>query len=97
MMHAFMRAKGEVNESVREYLARIGARGGAASRRELSKEQARMMVSIREALRTARKQGRTLTSRERKRLTMPGKAKPSPTSAPRMRPRTLSALKHDRW
>jgi hypothetical protein len=56
---------------VREYLARIGARGGKASRRWLSKEQARMMVSIREALRAARKEGRTLSARERKKLTMP--------------------------
>ena len=55
---------------VREYLAHIGARGGSVSRRELTKGHARQMVVIREALKAARKEGRTLSARERKRLAL---------------------------
>ena len=40
-------------KKVREYLARIGSRGGFASRRELTKSHARQMVAIREAKRAA--------------------------------------------
>jgi hypothetical protein len=40
---------------VREYFASIGKRGGQAGRRELTKEQARLMVVIREAKRAAKK------------------------------------------
>lgn len=39
---------------VREYLARIGTRGGRASRRTLSPVQARAMVRVREARRAYR-------------------------------------------
>jgi hypothetical protein len=44
-------------EQVREYLARIGRSGGIASRRELTKTQAKQMVAIREAKRAALKAG----------------------------------------
>jgi hypothetical protein len=40
---------------VREYFAAIGRRGGQAGRRELTKEQARVMVEVREAKRHAKK------------------------------------------
>ena len=40
---------------VREYFASIGKRGGQAGRRQLTKEQARLMVAIREAKRRAKK------------------------------------------
>ncbi len=39
---------------IKEYLARIGRKGGAASRRPLSSEEARNMVRIREARRAFR-------------------------------------------
>jgi len=42
----------ESEKKVREYLARIGSRGGFASRRELTKSHARQMVAIREAMAT---------------------------------------------
>jgi len=45
----------EAQKHVREYLARIGSRGGFASRRELTKSHARQMVAIREAKRAALK------------------------------------------
>jgi hypothetical protein len=40
---------------VREYLSRIGKRGGRKSRRRLTPEQARDMVRVREARRAFRK------------------------------------------
>ena len=43
----------ESEKQVREYLARIGSRGGFASRRELTKSHARQMVAIRELKRAA--------------------------------------------
>jgi hypothetical protein len=43
---------------VREYFAEIGKRGGRASRRELTRQQAKLMVAIREARRAAAAQGR---------------------------------------
>ena len=43
----------EAQKKVREYLAHIGARGGVASRRELTKSHARQMVAIREMKRVA--------------------------------------------
>ena len=45
-------------ESIRAYLATIGKRGGLASRRELTRQQARQMVVIREAKRAAKKAGK---------------------------------------
>jgi hypothetical protein len=42
-------------KKVREYLARIGKRGGLASRRELTRKQAKRMVAIREAKRATKR------------------------------------------
>ena len=57
----------EAEKKVREYLAKIGRRGGLMSRRELTRRQAKQMVAIREAQRAARKEGKILSSRDRKR------------------------------
>jgi hypothetical protein len=43
---------------VREYFAEIGKRGGQAGRRELTRQQAKLLVAIREAKRTAKKEGK---------------------------------------
>jgi hypothetical protein len=43
---------------VRQYFAEIGRRGGSSSRRELTPQQAKLMVAIREAKRTAREEGK---------------------------------------
>ena len=40
---------------VREYFSAIGKRGGQAGRRELTREQAKLMVAVREAKRAAEK------------------------------------------
>jgi hypothetical protein len=48
----------EAQKKVREYLARIGKRGGLNSRRELTKSQARQMVAIREMKRAALRTGK---------------------------------------
>ena len=53
-------------KQIREYLAKIGKRGGLASRRELAKSHARQMVAIREMKRLALKQGKTWPPRDRK-------------------------------
>jgi hypothetical protein len=45
----------ETEKRVREYLAKIGRRGGFASRRELTRSHAKQMVEIREAKRAALK------------------------------------------
>jgi hypothetical protein len=45
-------------KNVREYLSRIGQRGGLTSRRELSKSHARQMVAIREMKRAALRTGK---------------------------------------
>jgi hypothetical protein len=58
----------ETNKRVREYLARIGRRGGLASRRELTKSHARQMVAIREMKRAAIKAGKPWPPRDRKLL-----------------------------
>ncbi len=42
---------------VREYFAAIGRRGGQVGRRELTRQQAKLMVAIREAKREAKKKG----------------------------------------
>ena len=46
-----------LGRKVREYFSKIGKRGGQASRRELTRQQAKLMVAIREAKRAARKKG----------------------------------------
>ena len=43
-----------MNDNVRKYLAEIGRKGGARSRRTLEAEQARAMVQVREARRAYR-------------------------------------------
>jgi hypothetical protein len=61
----------DAEKKVREYLAQIGRRGGLNSRRELSRQHAKQMVSIREAKRTAQKAGKPWpphASRDRKLL-----------------------------
>jgi hypothetical protein len=40
----------EAEKNVREYLAKIGKRGGLASQRELTRSHARQMVAIRESV-----------------------------------------------
>jgi hypothetical protein len=58
----------EAQKHIREYLARIGRRGGSASRRELTKSHARQMVAIREMKRAAVKAGKPWPPRNRKLL-----------------------------
>jgi hypothetical protein len=58
----------EAEKQVRDYLAKIGRRGGLASRRELTPSHAKQMVAIREAKRAALKAGRTWPPRKRKAL-----------------------------
>jgi hypothetical protein len=43
---------------VREYFAEIGSRGGSAGRHELTRQQAKIMVAIRESKRAAKKKGK---------------------------------------
>jgi hypothetical protein len=45
----------ETEKRVREHLAKIGRRGGLASRRDLTRSHAKQMVAIREAKRAALK------------------------------------------
>ena len=56
----------EAEKRVREYLAKIGRRGGLASRRELTRSQAKQMVAIREAKRATSKAGKPWPPRDRK-------------------------------
>jgi hypothetical protein len=56
----------EAEKRVREYLAKIGRRGGAASRRELTRSHAKQMVAIREAKRAALKTGKPWPPRDRR-------------------------------
>ena len=60
----------ETEKRVHEYLAKIGRRGGVASRRELTKSHARQMVAIREMKRAATKAGKPWPPRNRKLLTL---------------------------
>jgi hypothetical protein len=55
---------------VREYFAAIGKRGGQAGRRALTRPQAKLMVAIREAKRTARKAGEPPPKIDRKKLAL---------------------------
>jgi len=43
---------------VREYFSTIGKRGGASGRRQLTRQQAKLLVAIREAKRAAKKAGK---------------------------------------
>ena len=58
----------ETEKRVRDYLAKIGKRGGLASRRELTRAHAKQMVAIREAKRAAVKTGKPWPPRDRKLL-----------------------------
>jgi hypothetical protein len=58
----------ETQKNVRDYLAKIGRRGGLASRRELTRAHAKKMVAIREAKRGALKAGKPWPPRDRKLL-----------------------------
>ena len=55
---------------VREYFAEIGKRGGQAGRRELTRQQAKLLVAIREAKRAAKKEGKPPPKIARKALAM---------------------------
>jgi hypothetical protein len=55
---------------VREYFSEIGKRGGRAGRRELTRQQAKLMVSIREAKRAAQKEGKPSPTIDRKKLAL---------------------------
>jgi hypothetical protein len=56
----------EAQKHIREYLGRIGRRGGLASRRELTRAHAKKMVAIREMKRAALKAGKHWPPRDRK-------------------------------
>jgi hypothetical protein len=56
----------DAEKRVREYLAKIGRRGGLSSRRELTRAHAKQMVAIREAKRAALKAGKPWPPRNRK-------------------------------
>jgi len=56
----------ETQKQMGEYLARIGARGGRVSRRELTKSHARRMVEIRELKRAAIKAGKPWPPRDKR-------------------------------
>ena len=58
----------ETEKRVRDYLAKIGRRGGLASRRELTRAHTKQMVAIREAKRAAVKTGKPWPPRDRKLL-----------------------------
>jgi hypothetical protein len=55
---------------VREYFAEIGKRGGQAGRRELTRQQAKLLVAIREAKRAAQKEGKPPPKIDRKQLAL---------------------------
>jgi hypothetical protein len=58
----------EAEKRVREYLAKIGRRGGLASRRELTRSHAKQMVAIREVKRATLKAGKSWPPRDRRSL-----------------------------
>jgi hypothetical protein len=58
----------ETEKRVHKYLAKIGRRGGLASRRELTRAHAKRMVAIREAKRAALKAGKAWPPRDRRLL-----------------------------
>jgi hypothetical protein len=58
----------ETEKRVRDYLAKIGRRGGVASRRELTRSHAKQMVAIREMKRAAINAGKSWPPRNRKLL-----------------------------
>jgi hypothetical protein len=58
----------EAQKHISDYLAKIGRRGGLASRRELTRVHAKKMVAVREAKRAAIKAGKPWPPRNRKLL-----------------------------
>jgi hypothetical protein len=58
----------EAQKQIRAYLALIGSRGGAMSRRELTKSHARQMVAIREMKRAALRESKPWPPRDPKTL-----------------------------
>jgi hypothetical protein len=58
----------EAEKRVRAYLAKIGHRGGLASRRKLTRSHAKQMVAIREAKRAALEAGKPWPPRNRRSL-----------------------------
>jgi hypothetical protein len=58
----------ETEKRVRDYLAKIGRRGGLVSRRKLTRLHAKKMVAIREAKRAALKAGKPWPPGNRKAL-----------------------------
>lgn len=75
----------EAEKKVREYLATIGRRGGIASRRDLTRQQAKTMVAIREAKRAAKKAGKPWPPRNLKALRIPAASKIPGRPLPRIR------------
>ena len=57
------RQKVTTASKVREYLSEIGRRGGLASRRNLTRQQAKLMVAMREKKRTAKKKAKSRRKR----------------------------------
>ena len=79
----------EAEKKVREYLAEIGHRGGIMSRRELTRQQAKKMVAIREAKRAAIKAGKASSTLERWPLMVPPKRREPLRQPPQIRQRRL--------
>jgi|GEM_PF-1092604 len=59
-----------LSRKVREYFAEIGKRGGRAGRRELTREQAKLLVAIREGKRAVKKEGKPPPKIDRKKLAL---------------------------
>jgi hypothetical protein len=55
---------------VREYFAEIGKRGGQAGRRELTRQQAKLLVAIREEKRAAQREGKPPPKIDRNQLAL---------------------------
>ena len=63
---------------VREYFSEIGKRGGQAGRRELTRQQANLLVAIPEAKRAARREGKPPPKIDRKQLALLRKSQARP-------------------
>jgi hypothetical protein len=59
-----------LSRKVREYFAEIGKRGGQAGRRELTRQQAKVLVAIREGKRAGKKEGKPPPKVDRKTLAL---------------------------
>jgi molybdenum-dependent DNA-binding transcriptional regulator ModE len=71
---------------VREYFAEIGKRGGQAGRRELTRQQAKLLVAIREAKRAAKKRRQTASDDRSQAARVAPKARNKETLSPAHRP-----------